>query len=207
MDDQGKSEDLSMEAREMLLKEKELELKEREKKLEELARKGGQETVSNSRGIFSLREQDNSKIFSYDGILGRKGILFFMIIYSLASGIYASILDAYSYSRGVGWFFGLIGLLLVAGCFVFVAVALFACIKRCRDCNISFWWSLLFCFIPITGLYLLFAGTKVDLSKYSKTSDYMQSEEYLESKKSARAVVYAMMFICTLLFIMTIVNG
>lgn len=118
MDNQGKSEDLSMEARETLLKEKELELKEREMKLEALARKGGQETVSNSRGIFSLRDQDNSKIFSYDGILGRKGIWFFTIIYSFASLVYASIMEAYSYSSGDGWFSVLLGLLFIKAALV-----------------------------------------------------------------------------------------
>ena len=116
-------------------------------------------------------------------------------------------MEAYSYSSGDGWFSVLLGLLFIAGGFVLIAVALFACIKRCRDCNISFWWSALFFFVPITGLYLLFAGTKVDLSKYSKASDYMQSEEYLEGKKSARAVVYSIMAVYALLVVMAIAKG
>lgn len=228
MEDQIKTGDLSIQEREMALKEKELELKERELRLKELmAQKGDQEAEKNSvyggqeefnpsspasGGLFSLREQDNSKLFSYDGILGRKGFWFFAIPYTVILFLFLIISGAYdAFARhftGQGAGFAFIGFILVLLFFLLAVLALFAYIKRCRDCNISLWWSVLFSFIPITGLYLFFATTKVDLSKYSKSSsDYLQSEEYLESKKTAKNVIYTILFIYLILFLMGINSG
>lgn len=117
----------------------------------------------------------------------------FFFLFLIISGAY----DAFArHFTGQGAGFAFIGFILVLLFCLLAVLALFACIKRCRDCNISLWWSVLFSFIPITGLYLFFATTKVDLNKYSKSSsDYLQSEEYLESKKTAKSVIYTILFI------------
>lgn len=225
MDDRCTSSEISIRERELRLKEKELELRERELQLEELkAQKGKQNKVMNAvkgeafkfgkeklRNPFSLRDEDNTKIFSDDGILGRKGYWFFWIPYTAVCLVYLSVFGAYldvaRYSGSNSGITFLLVLILLLILFILSIPGLFANIKRCRDCDISFWWIVLFAFVPIAECYLLFANSKVDLNKYSKqSSDYLKSEEYLRSKKSARTVVYAILFV-NIVFIVMAINA
>ena len=44
--------------------------------------------------------------------------------------------------------------------------AIYATIKRCRDCGISPYWTWLFMIVPLTGLYIYFPKSKFEGNKF-----------------------------------------
>lgn len=220
-------EQLSLKEKELLLKEKEIELRERELRLKEMEFRQAEEkkqrveevfnTVkekitpslkqkSERRGLLSLREADNANIFSSEGVLGRKGLWFFTLIYGTLYYVIIAVLgkiveDSVSVNPSFALFYEAI---IILG----AVPTIFASIKRCRDCELNSWWLLLFTFIPLTGLYLLFAKPQANLDNYTTNwKTYSQSDEYLETKQRGWYVLWTILVLCVLVFVFSSLQG
>ena len=222
-------EELSLKEKELLLKEKEIELRERELRLKEQEFRQVEQkkqkventinTVKNALGsittqrkteerlgLFSLRDADNANIFSSDRVLSRKGYLFFSIPYSI---LYLVILNLLGGMLQIPELASpVLVIVYIAAIILGIIPATFACIKRCRDCKLNFWWILPFCIVPFLGLYLVFAKSKVDLENYTtKWDTYSQSDEYQDSKKSANKVVWTIIALFLLIMLASFLKG
>lgn len=222
-------EELSLKEKELLLKEKEIELRERELRLKEqefqqaeqkkqkventintvkkaIGSITPQRNAEERLGLFSLRKADNANIFSSDGVLSRKGFLFFSIPYYIFYFVLITILGE----------MGSIPELAGPGLLIFYIITtilglipiILADIKRCRDCKLNSWWLLLFNIVPFLGLYLFFAKSTVDLENYTTNWDtYSQSDEYKESKGTATKVLWTIIILVVLLMIASLIKG
>lgn len=220
-------EQLSLKEKELLLKEKEIELRERELKLKEQEFRQSEEKkqkvedafnavrqkITPSRrqgaeggGIFSLRKADNANIFSSEGVLGRKGFFFFMLLYCTVYYVAVVLLgevaqDPNLTSLAFGIFYFAI---IVVGAIPIIL----ADIKRCRDCDLNEWWLLIFSIIPITGIYLLFAKTQVNLENYTSNWDtYRLSDEYKETQKRGKQVLWTIIALYVLFLLLSAYQG
>lgn len=191
---------IALKEKELVLKEKELELRERELRLKEegaASSELGKKTIGNT-----LREicpsategthatsffypEENIRFWSYSGVLRRKSFfLFASLIFVInlfirsAMGVVVRQLIYVDY-----WLL----FALVAVTVLMVLPAVFAGIKRCRDCGISLWWMLLFTFFPIAGFYLFFAKTK------------RQTKEQIQSSNKQGTKVVIVIFIAVVL--------
>lgn len=229
MKEQDKINDLSLRERELLLKEKELELRERELKLKESEAQTKEErkekfdqtlntfkekvfTSSKQKPeeklpFFKLRPIDNTKLFSSDGVLSRKSFFFisvaYIIIVTILSTFWGVLLEVSSANATIG--LGLISLIVFV---ILILPGIFMYIKRCRDCAISPWFSLLFSLIPFASLYIYFAKTKVDLNNYGENwNEYSKSSEYILSTKQATHVTWTIVIIYILTIVCSFAKG
>lgn len=220
-------EQITLKEKELLLKEKEIELRERELRLKEKEFQQAEEkkqkvedvfntvkqritpsrnTTTTRTGLFSLREADNANIFSSEGVLGRKGFLLFTIPYSLLYYVITGVLGKIASDPTIAnipflvFYFAII----VVG----TVPTIFACIKRCRDCELNAWWMILFSFIPFAGLYLLFAKPVANLDNYTISWEtYRQSDEYKETQDRAKYVLWTILIILVLIILIPIARG
>lgn len=175
--------ELALREREIALKEKELELRERELQLREVKedttivdrmQKEVQSLnlprtiakIKPDQSFFSLRPDENPKIFSYEGRLSRKGYLFFNIVYLLVCCLVLAVQDPIIKLSMADPSFSVLVWVHLAICVAASFPGIFADIKRCRDCNISPWFTILFCLIPLTAIYILFKKSVFEGNKY-----------------------------------------
>ena len=184
MDNNENLNPISLKERELQLKEKELELRERELRIKELESnqrierkekiEGAFNNIkgkisfsskshksSSSGSFFSLNPKDNMKIWSHTGTLSRKGFLFFIIPYTIVALIllmpvqlWMEVCIQSGYDPAGPYFVYLVSAIALG------IPGIYATMKRCRDCGISPWWTIVFSIVPFTPLYLFFARTK-----------------------------------------------
>ena len=188
MEDREKLNQLSIREQEIKLKEKELELRERELKIKELEVKQAEhrkekldatintikekvafspnrKLSANTTSFFSLSPEDNSKIWSYKGRLSRKGYIFFNIPYTIISLILLFLLQVFLEASLIMYEDPTFAYVIYCSVITIASIPwIYASIKRCRDCGINPWWTVVFAIIPITGFYLWFAKSSVSVS-------------------------------------------